>query len=111
MNAGSSTSGGSSRPAATPVSMTQILEWIDPSELPPRVQETLRELGPSLASGLTLKEIAEQNGRQKDWASARVAEARAALIEAALERAPEMDTRLRAHLEELRRSVTAPAAG
>lgn len=84
--------------------MTRILDFIDPTSLSPEVQQAIQELGPSLASGLNLTETAELHGRRKDWARDRVALIRAALIEAALERAEDMDAELRAHLESLRSS-------
>lgn len=102
-----STAAAETRQPETLTSMTAILDFIDPTTLPPRVQQTLREIGPSLASGRTLSEIAEERGRQKDWASSRVAEVREALIDAALVRIGEMDARLRARIEELRPGSTA----
>lgn len=105
MNDVCSIAGDSTQPRATPASMTQILEFIDPSSLSPEVQQAIREIGPSLASGLNLTEAAEQFGRRKDWARDRVALIRAALIEAALERADEMEAELREHLERLRGST------
>lgn len=107
MNDVCSAAGDSTQPRATPASMTQILEFIDPSSLSPEVQQAIREIGPSLVSGLNLTEAAEQFGRRKDWARDRVALIRVALIEAALERADEMDRQLRKHLEALRSGSTA----
>lgn len=107
MSDGSTICGGSSEQPATQQkpptgSITAILEWIDPTTLSPEVQTALRELGPYLASGLNLTETAERFGRRRDWARDRVQLIRSALIDAALERADEMDSRLREHLEGLR---------
>lgn len=88
-------------------SVTAILELIDPATLPAPVREDLQTLGPFLASGLTYRQIAERTGRSEDWVSTRVGRIRRALIDKALERADEIDGRLRRHLEELRRSSTA----
>lgn len=105
MNDVCSTADASTPPRATQASMTRILEFIDPSSLSPEVQQAIREIGPSLVSGLNLTEAAEARGRRKDWARDRVALIRSALIEAALERADEMEAELREHLERLRGST------
>jgi len=101
----SSTADGSSRAPATPGSMTRILEFIDPTLLPPRAQSILRVLGPFLADGLNQQEIATRCGRSTDWVKARLHELRMALVEAALVRADEMERDLREHLEALRSST------
>lgn len=65
---------GGRRPAA------ELLESIDLAALPPEVLRTLREVGPSLAAGYTLREIGKARGYTTDILSARVAELRAALL-------------------------------
>ena len=99
-----STAAFSTRSSGTQASMTRILDFIDPTTLSPEVQAAIRELGPSLVSGLNLTEAAEAKGRRKDWARDRVQLIRMGLIEAALLRADEMEAGLREHLESLRSS-------
>jgi predicted MarR family transcription regulator len=97
----------SSRPSATPVSMTEILNWIDPTALPRKVRTALQEIGPFLARGLTYREIGTEVGRSEDWVAARVAEIREALVAEALKRADSMRDDVRERIEALSRSSTA----
>lgn len=85
-------------------SLTAILDWIDPTRLPPEVQESLTLIGPYLASGLTYRQIGERlsPARSEDWVSTRVAAVKQELIAQALERVDEMDARLRERVLELR---------
>jgi len=88
-------------PTSTSVSLTEILDWIDPTALPERIQDELEEVGPLLAHGLTYREIAERIGGSEDYVAAAVHRIRAALVDEALTRADEMSEALRARLEEL----------
>ncbi len=85
-------------------SLTEILDWIEPSHLPAEIQETLTEIGPLLAAGLTYAEIGDVIGRSDDWVGARLVAIRRALVEEALTRADEMGARLRGRLESMRAS-------
>lgn len=53
--------------------MTEMIEWIEASQLPPRTLILLEEFGPYLTAGLTLGEIGRKTGRSEDWVSSRIA--------------------------------------
>lgn len=97
----SSTSDSSRTAAETPFSLTtELLQWLDPEALPPRVKATMPEIGPFLWRGYNHAEIAQRLNRSEDWVSARVAEARRAIAEQVLEVAgDELPAELRARLE------------
>jgi hypothetical protein len=78
-----------------------IHEAIDPTALPPRIQNLLDEPRPFLTLGLGYREIAErlQPPRSDDWVSARVAEIRRAWARQLLEAGDDRDDALRARLE------------
>jgi hypothetical protein len=80
------------------VSLTELLDWIDPDGLPPEVQAAIREVGPALAEGLTVTEAAARAGRRKDWARDRRNAIRAAILEQAASRLDEMSPGLRARV-------------
>ena len=106
MRSASSTNASSTQTVA---SATELLPWIDPTLLSPRVQRTMLDFGPFLARGLTLKEIGASFDRSADWASARVQEVREAILDQAVEHLDELPARLRVLVEELRPgSTTAP---
>lgn len=94
-------------PSQRPASLTAILDWIDPTSLPPEVRETLTLIGPYLASGLTYRQIGERLSptRSEDWVSTRVAAVKAALVAQALSRADELEPRLRERILALRGST------
>jgi len=83
--------------------MTAILEWVDPSRLPPSIRTTLVLLGPFLASGLTFAEIGSrlEPRRSEDWVAARVRDVRVALAREALARPDGMPRALRERLQAL----------
>jgi DNA-directed RNA polymerase specialized sigma24 family protein len=61
------------------VSTAELLARIDLTALPPRERATLRQVGPALAAGHTLADIAAALGVGKDAVSDRVAAVRQAL--------------------------------
>jgi hypothetical protein len=82
--------------------MTELLEWIDVSLLPPRTRLVLEAVGPSLTSGLNHAETGRRLGRSEDWVTERVAELRKALAANALEAGgDELPAKLKARLEAL----------
>ena len=81
--------------------MTAILEYIDPEMLPPEVHEILSQIGSFLADGLSAREIGARFGRSEDWAATRIAKVKRALILEAARNAREMESGLRARIEQL----------
>jgi hypothetical protein len=88
-------------------SMTWILEVLDPSNLPRRIQTTLQEIGPFLADGLTYKEIGELTGHSEDWVASRVTQIRDAILAEGRKYFAQLPEGQRARVEALRRSSTA----
>lgn len=78
---GSSNGSNGSTTGTTSPSLTTILESVDWSTLPPKSRSTARKFGPMLISGFTLREIGRFYGRSEDWASERVKQLRADILE------------------------------
>jgi hypothetical protein len=99
----------STRHSETRVSMTEILDWIDPTALPPGVQTALTEIGPLLVNGLTYREIANRltPARSEDYVAAKVKLIRQALGEEALRRSDGMRADLRDRIRALSPTSTA----
>lgn len=99
------TSDGSSSSCASKVSMTRILEFIDPTDLPEEARETLELIGSSLVRGRTTREISERTGRSEDWVTGRVARLRVQLLDAAIAGARRTEQQAVAELEQLRSQI------
>lgn len=84
-----------SRAVADGVSLSALLEYIDPDELAPDVVDAIEAVGPAIAHGLNLTEAAELHGHRKDWARDRVDLIRDALLEQAQRRLDDMPPSLR----------------
>lgn len=91
------------------MSITELLDFIDPDAVPVHIQQLLREFGPALARDETLLSIAERNGRSKEWAASCVTEIRRAFLDQAQDYLGEMSPSLRERvIDELERLSPPP---
>jgi hypothetical protein len=81
-------------------SIVEILDYIDPTALPPEIQQTIQVIGPLLVSGLTMTEIASRLGRKKDWTRDRLRDIRRALLAQAVDHIDDMNPALRHRVEQ-----------
>ena len=87
------------------VSVTGLLEVIDPARLTEETKDSLQLIGPFLALGLTYREISERTGRSEDWVAARVLQARREIVGLAAEHAAELERGLRQRVDRLREEL------